>query len=390
MKVVLLLASTLFAALTAFSLQLVLSRALIPEDFGKVAFANSTSLILGTFAASGIASLLVRRSSVDPSGYIRHLEAAVGSSIYYVLLASTICVVVLCISGIGPIEGLFVATAIVALSHQAILTGQNQYQGNVKGTAVSQITLPGIRLFMSLGLYFIDRNFFTAVALIGGANLICTVIYRLKINKERARAVIDSSKKEFLVSSFRYSINGVINIAQLQLSIGVLGILNGLAYAGYLSICNTILTSVYILPNTIFNIHLLKKYHVLGNNNRKMQLKLAAFSMLAGLLIAIAVYITCDFFIIRIFGAGYAESAKILEIACWSIPLRFFSTGIGATLLSEELITPKLLVALSGLVVQIGLFFLIKNLGSEDIGLSLVVSELVVALGYISIFMKKI
>lgn len=389
MRAVLLLVSTFFAALTTFTLQLVLSRTLMPEDFGKVAFANSTSLILGTFAASGIASLLVRRSSVNPKNYGVYLEAAVKSSAYYVLLTSAVCILVLYFNGISLVEGVFVVTAIIALSQQAILTGQSQYNGSVTSTAVSQITLPGVRLFMSLGLFLISSNFFVAIVLVGLANIICTVIYRLRINKERSDELVEGARKEFLLSSIRYSVNGTINIAQLQLSIGVLGMLSGLTYAGYLSICNTILSSVYILPNTIFNIHLLKKYHVLGNDSRGIQLKFAVVSMLVGLVIAIAAYFTCRFFIVFIFGEYYAESAKILEVACWSIPLRFFSTGIGATLLSEELIVPKLLVALSGLVVQVGLMIFMRDLGADGIGLSIVVSEFVVALGYISIFMKK-
>jgi O-antigen/teichoic acid export membrane protein len=169
-----------------------------------------------------------------------------------------------------------------------------------------------------------------------------------------------------------------------------MGTLHGLTYAGYMAICNTILTAIYIAPNTIFSTYLQKRYHTLRPDEQFTPLKHAALSFTAGVLIAIPLYFFAQSIINLLFGTQYQEAANIFKVMCLAIPIRFLITSIGAAILSESVVKYKILAAGLGLIIQVFLFISLSSMGSTGIGISVIVSEIIVATLYLTIYMKPL
>lgn len=393
LKAILLLFSSFGAALATFALQLIFSRLLDSDSFGKIAFANSITIIIGTFACSGICGLLLRRSSITPESHIENLEIGLKGITIVCVIAYILCSTILTANEIGIAYSAILSISIFSLSAQTLLTVQGQIKNSPIQIAASQVSLPALRATASTVLFTITPSFSAAVYLTGIVSALSTILYRYGLNKSRPhkRARIDLAKtKEFLSSSFKYSLNGSINIAQLQLSTAIMGTLHGLTYAGYMAICNTILTAIYIAPNTIFSTYLQKRYHTLRPDEQFTPLKHAALSFTAGVLIAIPLYFFAQSIINLLFGTQYQEAANIFKVMCLAIPIRFLITSIGAAILSESVVKYKILAAGLGLIIQVFLFISLSSMGSTGIGISVIVSEIIVATLYLTIYMKPL
>lgn len=392
MKAILLLSSSFGAALATFALQLIFSRLLDSDSFGKIAFANSITIIIGTFACSGISGLLLRRSSITPENHGDNLETGLRGITIVCVAAYILCTTILTANEVGLVYSAILSVSIFSLSAQTLLTVQGQIKNYPFQIAASQVSLPALRATASTALFAITPSFTAAVYLTGIVSTISTILYRYGLNRTRPNksSLIDLTKiKEFLTSSLKYSINGSINIAQLQLSTAIMGTLHGLTYAGYMAICNTILTAIYIAPNTIFSTYLQKRYHTLQPGERSIPLKHAAISFAAGLLISIPLYVCAERLINLLFGSQYQEAIGIFKVMCLAIPIRFLITSIGAAILSESLVKQKILAAGLGLIIQVLLFISLSSLGSTGIGISIIASEIIVAILYLTIYMKS-
>ncbi|MNF36669.1 hypothetical protein D3C85_807670 [compost metagenome] len=293
---------------------------------------------------------------------------------------------------LGIIFSAILSISIFSLSSQSLLTAQGQIKNSPLQIATSQFSLPALRAATSTTLFAITPSFTAAVYLTGLVSFLGSIIYRHELNKSRhnKNKKIDPAKiKEFLSSSLKYSINGSINIAQLQLSTAIMGALHGLTYAGYMAICNTILTAIYIAPNTIFSTYLQKRYHTLQLHEFSTPLKHGAMSFAAGALISAILYVCAETFISLLFGSQYQEATNIFKAMCLAIPIRFFITCIGTAILSEKLVKLKIFAAGIGLIIQILLFIILSSFGSIGIGISVITSEIIVALLYLIIYLKS-
>ena len=297
---------------------------------------------------------------------------------------------------LGIIFSAILSISVFSLSSQSLLTAHGQIKNSPLQIATSQFSLPALRAAASTTLFAITPSFTAAVYLTGFVSLLGSILYRRELNKSRhnKNKNIDPEKiKEFLSSSLKYSINGSINIAQLQLSTAIMGTLHGLTYAGYMAICNTILTAIYIAPNTIFSTYLQKRYHTLQLHEYSTPLKHGAMSFAAGALISVPLYAFAETFINLLFGSQYQEAINIFKAMCLAIPIRFFITCIGTAILSERLVKLKIFAAGVGLIIQILLFITLSSFGSIGIGIgigiSVIISEIIVALLYLIIYLKS-
>jgi O-antigen/teichoic acid export membrane protein len=223
------------------------------------------------------------------------------------------------------------------------------------------------------------------------ANIFSTLIF-LKIAKRIFKVSVGKSSLaslRMILGSIPYSINGVVNVAQIQLTVTFAALLFGSKEAALFSVAITLLNAIFILPNTIFGLYLLPKYHKLDFSvSRNVPLLNAAYAFLLGLTISVGFWKLSSLVIATLFGAEYRAATEIIEILLWTVPLRFFSTGIGAALLSERLVRWKVFCSGLGLALQVGLFILCVDEGPHEIAYAVIVGEFTVAALYASLFIN--
>ncbi|PAU57586.1 oligosaccharide flippase family protein [Pseudomonas sp. PICF141] len=389
MKAIQLLISSFGAAGATFLLQVILSRTLDAASFGLISFSNAITITLGALAFSGINSLLLRRVSRSPTEYTGYMQVAYVCLLLNTLGAFVVSTMLLYGAGIHLLESVLLATGVVALSSQAIVITQGQLKSNPLRISFGQVVLPLSRIFGVVAIfYFMVPSFTMASIALGAANIICLVLCITFITRHGKKAGLKI--RDFLKDSFKYSLNGALNIAQLQIPISLLGVIYGSTYSGYLAICNTLLTALYIAPNTVFNTYLIKKYHSLSMAEKGLPVKHSLYSFAVGVIFAGGLSFYSSELVQLLFGAEYDYAAQVLQIAALSIPFRFFATPFGAALLSEEWVSKKILVASAGMALQVGLFVLLMPFEAKGIGLSILASEFFIAVSYYILYRKSV
>lgn len=389
LKAIQLLISSFGAAGATFLLQVMLSRALDAPSFGFVSFSNAITITLGALAFSGVNSLLLRRVSKAPGEYAEYMQVAYACLLINTLAAFAVSVALLYGAGIDIFAALALATGVAALSAQSIVITQGQLKSSSLRISLGQVVVPISRIIViAVIFYSVTPSLMSAAAALGVANVFCAMLFFVLITRYENNAVL--KVRGFLRDSIKYSLNGALNIAQLQIPISLLGLIHGSTYAGYLAICNTLLTALYIAPNTVFNTYLIKTYHALSTAEKSMPIKHALYSFGAGVILAICLSVYSHGLVGLVFGGEYIFAAQVLQIASLSIAFRFFATPLGAALLSEDWVSKKIVVTSVGVALQVGLFVLLMPFEAKGIGASIVISEFFIAVSYYILYRKSI
>lgn len=390
-KILRLLASTFGAAGAAFLLQVVLARILSIDEYGEYASINSLIAMVAPLACAGIGGFLLRKASVNPREIFSLTSAAASSLFFSSAIAVAATVVVLSSGGLNPVVVFALATMYWALATQALLTVQSQLQSKSFLLASAQIVQPVIRLLLVLlvGVYFSTLvDIALALAL---ANVTSAVVYYVVSVKLGARFMLQvRAIGATIFGSIPYSVNAAINVAQIQMSVTFAAVLFGHKEAAVFSAAITLLNAVYILPNTIFSLHLLPSYHKLDISRDFLRFVKASFAAIAvGVVIALALSATANLIITTFFGAKFGDSVRMLQIIMWAVPFRFYSTSIGAALLTERLVGWKVASSGLGLVVQLCVFYAAGHLGIDWLAYAVVIGELVIAIAYTIVFVSR-
>lgn len=386
-----LLSSSLGAAGSTFLLQILLVKYLGDQNFGIIAFANSISILLAAMASGGLSNLMLRRSSVEPDFGGENLKISFSLVVLASILCTFLCFSFLILLGNELSISALLSLSVLPICLQILLTAHGQVNSDPRIIAFSQVSLPVIRIIVAVFFIYSTFSFNTFIKLFALASIICWLLYCvvfLRTGLSNSLTMPVKKYKDFIFGSVKYSLNSALNVAQFQISVIVMGVLNGPVYAGYLAICNAIMTAAYIAPNTIFNLHFLKIYHTLDKEQGGVVLAHSLVSFLTGLAAAALLYLISDTFIAFLFDEK-EEINSILQICLIAIPFRFYSTGIGAALLSEELVGRKTVCTTLGLMVQLGGFFLLGSIGATGIGASIVLSEVFIAISFTVLFMTR-
>ncbi len=388
LKAIQLLISSFGAAGATFLLQVILSRALDAASFGLVSFSNAITITLGALAFSGVNGLLLRRVSRAPGEYVHYMQVAYVCLLINTLVAYAVSVALLVGAGIDSVAAMALATGVAALSAQSIIITQGQLKSHALRISAGQVCVPLLRIMCVAAVFYaLTPNLMSAAVALAIANLFCAVLGLVLITRHGKPAAIHI--RGFLGGTVKYALNGALNIAQLQIPISLLGLIYGSTYSGYLAICNTLLTALYIAPNTLFNTYLIKTYHGLSSEERYLPIKHALYSFGAGALCALGLSLYSHELVRWVFGGEYAFAAQVLHVAALSIAFRFFATPLGAALLSEEWISKKVIVASAGVALQVVLFVLLMPFEAEGIGASIVASEFFIAVSYYILYRKS-
>lgn len=398
MKVFRLLFSSFGAAAVTLLLQLVLSRRLSVADFGLYASIASVLAIGAPFAATGVNGLLLRRASVDP-GALSDLKVIAARSLHWALAAAIFATTVAMSMGHADfMVALLLGTYYYAFGYQNHLTVLAQLDGDRKLVARAQVLMPFLRFAAAVSIAWVSPGLLAFSVALAVANVASAWLYwrecHARINTDRVALganCVQEGGLRFLLKGIPYSLNGTANVAQLQLVVAMAAAYVSLEAAAVLAVANTAMAAVYIAPNAVFGLHYLPVYHKINASGQKslVPIKHGLVAMLVGCLGALVLWGTAPVLIPLVFSEKYTVSASVLQILAYGVPFRFFSTAVGAALLTESTVRLKVIVSLVSIGIQV-FYIVIFGSRSDAIGVawSVVVSELVVAICFALIYLS--
>lgn len=392
-KIVRLLIAGVCSAGATFLIQVILTHNLSLESFGKYSFINSLLNIVGPFAAMGIAGIFLRKICLksELTGFL--LKKSFSISTVYSMLAYTFTCIVLITSNYGIYVILALASFYFPFSLQYILISYFQSKEKYSTISIIQSLFPLIRLLSICFLFIGTFTLFNVSISILCAHMVIYSIYLYIINLEKEEYIkSDFNYISYLKESLYYSVNGTINVAQIQISTITAIYLFGAEKTGLYSSANTLLTACFIIPNIVFGTFFLPKYHKLGNTlkERKIPFQHATISFVLGIIITILFYFTADLIISVIYPESFGEASKILRILFFCIPFRFFSTAIGASILTEKYVKHKVSISVIAILLQILFSIILSFEGILALSMSYVFSEVLIAFAYYIIYRHSI
>lgn len=390
LKSIVTILAVLVAAAMTFFLQVILSRSLLPVDFGRYALINSILMMSAPVASAGVAALLLRRRVRGESGSI---GVALAASTILCLLAVVVTIAVAGALGVLGLPSILLSTLCFAMAAQALSVSLAQADEEPGSVALAQIILPLLRILGAVVAVVLGAELLGVSVALAVAGLAAACVYWvLQLRRARvAEPCAPGRTRAFLRESMPYSVNAIVNVAQLQVIVALSSVVFDLQVTGRIAIVMTLLAAVYLLPNTVFGVVLLPRYHRLipGGDERWLPMLHALMAAIPAILIALFFWWSGSKLMGLAFGHAGAAAYPLLAALVWAIPLRFYSTGIGAALLSESAIRWKVPVSVAAVVVQGALCILLKGKAEHTFATAMIVGELLVAVFYSIVFVRE-
>ncbi len=173
---------------------------------------------------------------------------------------------------------------------------------------------------------------------------------------------------------------GVVGLLYLRIDIVMLGLLSGDAEVGLYFTAARVLEASFIVPHIVM---LVVFPRLAQSEGARMLFRRTLVGLsLSGLLAAMALAGTGRWFIPQIYGADWARTGNILILLSLAAPAVFLGYCLTQALVAKDLQERYLVVALAGLILNIGLnFFLIPRFGGMGAAGATVVTEIVVTAG---------
>ncbi len=382
--------AVLTAAVLTFLLQMLLSRSLSSTEFGLYALINSILAMSAPVASAGVAALLLRRKVRGEGGSIRTALVASGA---LCVIAALITVLVAAALGGGAGVPLLLSTLCFAMAGQAVSVSASQAGGEQGKVAVAQVILPLLRLLGGMTAVAVGARLFgvsVALAISGAASLCCFWVLKLR-SDWTSEAWVPGAAVSFLRQSIPYSVNAVVNVAQLQLLVAISSAVFDLEVTGQIAIVMTLLAALYLLPNTVFGVILLPRYHriIPREKGRWLPVYHSLLAACGALLLLPVVWWKGRELMELAFGSAGAAAYPLLAVVIWAVPLRFYSTGVGAALLSERAIRWKVPSSIAAVVMQASLCIFLAGRAEHVFAMAMIAGELLVAILYSTVLARE-
>ncbi len=173
---------------------------------------------------------------------------------------------------------------------------------------------------------------------------------------------------------------GVVGLLYLRIDVVMLGLLSGDAEVGLYFTAARVLEASFIVPHIV----MLVIFPLLAQSNdvRHLLRRTVVLLGLSGILAAIALAFAGRWVIPQIYGADWARTGDILVLLSLAAPAVFLGYCLTQALVAKDLQERYLVVALIGLILNIGLnFILIPRFGGMGAAGATVVTEIVVTAG---------
>lgn len=386
------------AAVFSFALQVVLSHLLTVDQFGTYVAMSAVIVCAVPFFSQGVNGLFLRRSSFvgELGAYLDcrggYLAAIVASSVIGYL-----CVAFYAFLNVRNNFTCFIllGTFIFSSSIQYFGVAQSQILKKTFDLLFCQSMLSIMRFVFVLGLVFYDSVALIDVAVMLFAGNFIAVIFlyfRLRVSISDIVFSPYGAVVKKLIDSFGYSINASVNVLQIQVAVLIVSILYGATEAAYYASAITIMNALLLMPSVVFSNYFLHRYNrlLLENPVSLMPLKHSIYSLVIGSVAGMVLFFGFDSIFSKIYPDDYRYGvAGLMLFLSLAVVVKYFSTGIGAALLSEDSVRLKVIISFCGLGVQIIISVLYAGAGFESVAYGYLMGEILVAIGYTLLFFKN-
>lgn len=366
-SLVILTVGTFSGAGLTFLTQVLLARALTPEEFGAFFAALSLVTLISPLAGFGVGMFWLKAFGEEGWNGLRWVKPSLSfTAISTVLAVSAVYVwAVLAPHDISSRNLLFVLSLyILGQVCIELVSAIFQLEERYATMAFWQFLPHAIRFIlivvllslMSKGLTAIDVAFLyvvTAGVVLSVGTIYLAKAYRGEIRlkghspKNAGHGAVHPSRGQVVAACWPFGLAGVFYLIYFQSSIVIVKyLLNDEAAAQY-GVAVVLMTAIYLFPSVIYQKFLLPKIHRWANHDRDKLIKVYKngnlLMLLLGVAIAAAVGIAAPFIIPLVFGDEYLNVVHIMMCLVYGIPFRFVATSIGSMLVTHEHMRKKVI-----------------------------------------------
>lgn len=365
-------ASSAAAAVLAFSVQLVLARALSVAEFSVIASAISGVTVLGALSHWGIGQRILRLCPGDPKAAAARLSGG------FVLALLTVFVASLVLGFYGSANTENASTVRLVLLPMALTIATVELAVNYLAVArqfrkmsILIISSNALRASAVVITYLFDGGLNAYSFAICGASILAWLLALLlsEFDLVSVRSISLTSLPGIASDALPYGLMAATYLAFTQGGAALLGVVGRLDIAGSYALTQAILAAVYIVPVALFQRVTADEVNLWRNHDldllRQHIVTMLPKALLIGIGSALALASVTEF-IALLFGKGYEGIAGALRIACLAIPLRCLITMFAMPLNTREDVWKRML--LQGAAATCVALFIISNPSAFNLG----------------------
>lgn len=398
---------SLIGAGCAFLTQVILARALGPQEFGLFASVFAMVSLLVPLAGFGVAQYWLKEFGKDGLDAVRFIKPS-----FRFILANLFFVFILLLLWIalGPhdktVQMILLIMSVYILGQVSVelVSSKLQLEERYNALAVWQLMPHLVRLLLvfAISLWFrgqfnveVVAYLFVLVALLF-VMLSIKPLFKisrgqlaLKGHKPRSMAnnALTPLVKDILKNAWPFGLAGVFHLIYFQSDIILVKYITGDEEAGYYNVAFTIMVAVLLFPGIVYQKFLLPKMHRWAHHDRALFYKVYrqgnVAMLILGLLAMVLIWLLSPLAIPFLFGDEYKDAVGLLTILALSAPILFVASSVGATLVTQEHM--KIKVKLMGLVAIVNILLnlaFIPIYGAEGAAVATLMSNLMLLFLY--------
>ncbi len=335
---------------------------------------------------TALGTVIVKYTARDVLPSVRHALRFLAKALFFA--AAFIAAASVLISGQFPVLPLLGATILGAIALNAVFAwrrglGDFRMEGIV-GTTHKVTALIALALLASRGMTGPATAAAAMLAGIVGAWILAGITFRTPL-RQFSRLVTstpgdDTPTTALLREGIVLGAVGVVGLLYLRIDVVMLGLLSGDAEVGLYFTAARVLEASFIVPHIV----MLVIFPLLAQSNdvRHLLRRTVVVLGFSGILAAIALAFAGRWVIPQIYGAAWTGTGDILVLLSLAAPAVFLGYCLTQALVAKDLQERYLVVALIGLILNIGLnLVLIPRFGGMGAAAATIVTEIVVTVG---------
>lgn len=396
----------------AFFTQVVLARELTPEGYGVFSAALATVTLVAPLAGFGVHGVWLKVFGAEGWHAIRWLPA----SFHFVMFSAVTTMLLFSAWAVwGPHDGsttrlLFLLFPLsLGYLFMELVSSKLLLEERFSSLALWQLLPHFARLLLVLLVVFagLSSSDVSAVAIvyalvavivivIGSTHLKMMLGGRITLKghvslEEQESSSLSNAAPISLFNvaqqAWPFGLAAIFHLIYFQSDIILLKYIIGDEAAGLYNVAFTVMAAVYLLPSVIYQKFLLPKIHRWANHDRERFYKVYRQGNIAMLLLGtiamLALWMTAFWWIPLLFGDQYVKTVVLLNVLAVCAPILFVASSVGATLMTREHMSRKVIfmggVAALNIVLN---FLLIPRYGAIGAAVSTVLSNLVLLVIY--------
>lgn len=402
----LLFSTTLGTAFLAFLTNLLLTRGLSMQAYGRLAALLAAINVATPIASIGLGWFWLDLFGREGRPAVRWIQPALRLSAVATGLAAALLLLYATATGTDRATGFEAGLLLipVLLGQTLVDTTAARFQLEERYAALAcwQLVTQAGRSLVAFGL--LASGVPDMLALLAGYALVGLIVFavswasvrrvaRAEIHfaghppAERGGAGMSPQVWDVLVQAMPYSLMTLFYLLGSQAIVSVVDFQLGSTRAAVYNVAYMVTALVYLFPSVVYGKYLSSKILRWSTHDRPMFVAVFHVAFAAHVIIGIAsaalVLLLGPVVIPFVFGARYGESAQVLAILAYCIPLRFAQHAYGSLMLSKEHIRRKIsyMACSSGACVAL-VFVLTPAFGLRGAAYAALVAEIMVLVLY--------